>query len=307
MALFGHGFLGRWHAQKAQKSTQANLSLIIEPNEAQHQDLQSLYPETIIAKSIEGHESSFDAALIVTPTSYHFELCEKLIKLGKHVFCEKPITTTKREAEQIKSLLSANQVFQSGHSERCHSFWEDRDVQHWLKAPELSLESFRQSSFKGRATDVDVVQDLMIHDIDLMLWLLGENPNKVEARGFKVRTRHWDHAWARFSFPSGQMVTLHVGRNSGITERRWLANQNRGQLVLDLAEETATFALGDKADLDVRHYERRDHLLVEQEFFYRSILSGEKIFVGIEEGKQAVWLVEKTLEAIETGQALQLS
>lgn len=306
VALFGHGFLGKWHAQKAHALENSKLTVIVEPYEAYHDDIKKLYPEAKVVKSVEGSEDLFDAAIIASPTSYHFELCEKLLKLSKHIFCEKPVTSTYAQAQSLRSLLREEKVFQVGHSERCHQVWEMRErFAPYLEGDSL-IEFTRVAPFKGRATDVDVVQDLMIHDIDLMLWLTDEKPTLVEARGFKIRTDFWDHAWARFHFSSGKTVLITVGRNALEEQRTVQFTHSTGQLLVDLFRGKILESHRTHQEIIEGEYPKRDHLLIEQKAFYQSILKDEEAFVGFEDGKRAVYLVEKTLESIVKGKPVEL-
>lgn len=306
VALFGHGFLGKWHAQKANAIETSVLTLIVEPYEAYHDDIKKLYPNTVVAKSLDGHEHLFDAAIIASPTSYHFDLCEKLLKLSKHVFCEKPVTSTYEQTEKLKKHIREELVFQVGHSERCHQIWEDRErLAPYLEGNSL-IEFTRVAPFKGRATDVDVVQDLMIHDIDLMLWLTDERPLSVEAKGFKIRTDFLDQAWAKFSFASGKTVVINVGRNAVEEQRTVQFTQKSGCLMVDLFRGKLFEASGSETAIFEKDYPKRDHLLMEQTAFYHSILNNEDAFVNFEDGKRAVYLVEKTLESANKGKVVEL-
>lgn len=306
VALFGHGFLGKWHAQKAHSLESSKLTVIVEPYEAYHDDIKKLYPQATVVKSIDGHEDLFDAAIIASPTSYHFELCEKLLKLSKHIFCEKPVTSTFAQAQSLSSHLNEEKIFQVGHSERCHQVWEMHErFGPYLQGDSL-IEFTRVAPFKGRATDVDVVQDLMIHDIDLMLWLTGEKPTQVEARGFKIRTDFWDHAWAKFTFNSGKTVLITVGRNSIEEQRSVQFTHSSGQLLVDLFRGKIVESHAKNDQLNEAQYPKRDHLFIEQQAFYRSILKDEEPFVSFEDGKRAVYLVEKTLESMAKARPVEL-
>lgn len=306
VALFGHGFLGKWHAQKAHAIESSKLTLIVEPYEAYHDDIRKLYPDTLVVRSCDGHEDLFDAAIIASPTSYHYDLCEKLLRLSKHVFCEKPVTSTYAQAQSLRPLLREELVFQVGHSERCHQVWEERaKLAPYLESDSL-IEFTRVAPFKGRATDVDVVQDLMIHDIDLMLWLTDENPVSVEARGFKIRTDYWDHAWAKFHFSSGKTAIITVGRNAVAEQRTVQFTHHTGCLQVDLFRGKTLESSALSETVVEKEYPKRDHLLMEQIAFYQSILRNEEPFVSFEDGRRAVYVVEKTLEAISKGRVVEL-
>lgn len=298
VALFGHGFLGKWHAEKAKGLEESELVLIVEPQGQNHEDLKRRYPETEIVHSWQGHESKFEAALIVTPTSFHFQLCQDLIALGKHIFCEKPVTSTYSEALKLSGELKAGQVFQVGHSERCHKVWEDERLTNIFKSSELLIEVSRQSAFKARATDVDVIQDLMIHDIDLMLWLMGEKPKSLTSLGFKIRTQTWDHVKTQFEFSPQKKVEIHVGRNAACEERYWKLTSKDGQAFVDLLRNEVRFSDNKNDSVIVESYEKRDHLLIEQRSFYHSIQNNNPPMVSLMDGVRAVYLVEESLNSL---------
>lgn len=310
VAVFGHGFLGKWHTQKASVLDSSELVLIVEPNLQLHDQIRQSYPNVQVVESFHAHEDKFEAAVIATPTSIHHQLCKELLNASKHIFCEKPVTSTYADAQELKELKPDHLVFQVGHSERCHPVWERDELWRTFTQGAASFEFSRVAPFKGRATDVDVVQDLMIHDIDLLLWLSGESPTSVNAKGFKIRTEKWDHVEADFFFASGKKARLTVGRNHVAEERRARFINEAGVAEMDLMCEqlkTCTKHAAPGAEgVQLLELEKRDHLLIEQEHFYRSILEHSPAFVGLEEGARAVLLVEKTLESLDKGQSIEL-
>lgn len=311
VAVFGHGFLGKWHAQKAELLKSSELVLIVEPNLNHHDQIKQSYPNAIVAETFHGHENKFEAAIVATPTSIHYGLCCELLKASKHVFCEKPVTSTYDQALELEKLKTEYLVFQVGHSERCHAVWENEQAWRPFTQGAASFEFSRVAPFKGRATDVDVVQDLMIHDIDLMLWLTGEDPISVSAMGFKIRTDKWDHVSADFMFASGKKARITVGRNHVIEERQVRFINNVGAVELDLMSEKVKSCSKECAPgpegVELLELEKRDHLLIEQEHFFRSILEHSPAFVGLLDGAKAVYLVEKTLQSLDQGQSVELS
>lgn len=310
VAIFGHGFLGKWHTQKAKVLESSQLKLIVEPNEKMHQEISETYPDVKVVTDFRGHEDLFEAAIVATPTSIHFDLCLDLLKSEKHVFCEKPVTSTYKQSLELQKILPSYLVFQVGHSERCHEVWEkDQSWRPYLEG-KASLEFTRVAPFKGRATDVDVVQDLMIHDLDLLVWLTGEKPVSVEAKGYKIRTDKWDHAEALYTFASGKKARIIVGRNDVADTRKARFVNDQGVVEIDLAQEkirisSKSSAPGDDG-VELVECQKRDHLLIEQEHFYNSILEHSPAFVGLNEGIQAVYLVEQTLKSMETEQKVEL-
>lgn len=310
VAVFGHGFLGKWHAQKSSLLESSELVLIVEPNADQHNLIQKSHPSVEVVKNFQGHEDKFEAAIIATPTSLHHDICRDLLKASKHVFCEKPMTSTYNQAQELIDMKKEHLVFQVGHSERCHPVWENENLWRPFTKGDASFEFSRIAPFKARATDVDVVQDLMIHDIDLMLWLTEEKPVSVDAKGLKIRTDKWDHVEANFTFPSGKRARLCVGR-AHVTEERQVRFVNEfGAVEFDLMQEKIKCCPKDAPagpeGVQMIQLEKRDHLLIEQEHFFRSILEHSPAFVGIEAGAKAVLLVEKTLESVEKSQKIEL-
>src|SRR5690606_12256678 len=136
--------------------------------------------------------------------STHFELVKYLLDNNKHVFCEKPLCSNDEEARKLKEIASTKDlVIQVGHSERFHEAWEIlRSKFQSLKSP-YTVRINRVAPFKGRATDVDVVQDLGIHDLELVLQLFTEIPVSVSGSGLKIRTKNWDHATLKVELQNG--------------------------------------------------------------------------------------------------------
>jgi len=301
--LIGFGHLGKWHAQKASELEESQLVAVVDPEPTTQEKLKDMGVNCPLYKSLAEVNIEFDSALVVTPTSFHFQICKELIQAGKHVFCEKPMTSTHEEALKIKSLVKENDViFQVGHSERFHSIWERvRERNDFLGGTPL-FQLNRQAPFKGRATDVDVVQDLMIHDIDLLLFLFNEVPTSVKAWGKKMRTHTWDFVQAQFSFSSGAMATIQSGRNHHEEVRELNILNDCGTLHVDLYKKEFKLALSGDPDgrVSCDSYEPRDHLLEEQKAFYQAISRREKAIVDVEDGRKAVYFVDKVLQSLES-------
>ncbi|MCR9203332.1 MAG: Gfo/Idh/MocA family oxidoreductase [Halobacteriovoraceae bacterium] len=310
VVLFGMGHLGKWHAQKIHTISDAEFVGVVDPSPLAEEKLKELGISVPRFDSLEAIDVDFHAAIVATPTSLHHEICKKLISSGKHVFCEKPMTSTYEQALELKELVDNRKIiFQVGHSERFHQVWEEiRSKTEYFKGkPLVSLN--RQAPFKGRATDVDVVQDLMIHDIDILLFLLGETPESVQAFGKKIRTDKWDYSEASFDFASGARATIRVGRNYTREVREFEVLNEAGCLLVDLFGkkyfEANGKATGPDDFVNEESYPARDHLLEEQKLFYRAIKTGEKPFVDIEAGVKAVYIVGKVLESMETEKAIE--
>lgn len=309
-AVIGYGFLGKWHAQKAAQLPAAELKFIVEKFPAAQDAARAAHPTVNVVADLHSVIPEIDAAIVVTPTSLHFEVAKVLLDAGKHVFCEKPLCSTTAQAEQLAQLAKAKGVvLQVGHSERCHQAWEKLRPQFSSLRGPLTIRLDRYAAFKGRATDVDVVQDLMIHDIDLMLWLFGRKVLSVSAWGHKIRTKVWDHVTAQFTLEGGAQATLTMGRNHVHEVRALEVFHETGLVRVDLfANKIQTSPNVDVAPgvfTTEESYPKRDHLLIEQEAFYHAIQTKGAVMVTAQEGVRAVQLVEDVLKSLESGRPVQ--
>ena len=309
VAVIGFGHLGKWHTQKADGLEASELVAIVEPSEKNRLAAKELYPMVKIVSGIDEIIDDIDAGIIVTPTSTHFELTKKLLKAKKHVFCEKPLCSSIEEAESLKEFIG-NQKVQVGHSERCHQAWEILHSDIRDLPAKKTIKITRHAAFKGRATDVDVVQDLMIHDIDLMLYLFGEKPKQLSSIGHKIRTDKWDHVTSHFYFESGMEVIITSGRNHVKEERSLEVMSDAGCILVDLFTnkiyQGSKSAFSDGSYVLEKDYEKRDHLFIEQESFYKAIIKNTEPMVTYSDGVNAVYYVSKVLDSLETKNIVSL-
>lgn len=308
-ALIGYGHLGRWHAQKVDALEESELAAIVEHSVDGRERAKIAHPNALIVSSIEELPETVEAIIIATPTSIHFELCVAAIKRGLHIFCEKPITDKLEDALKIREQMQGKSlVFQAGHSERCHQAWERKgELFAPYLAPGAHIRLDRYAPFKGRATDVDVVNDLMIHDLDLLCYLLGSVPVRLRAQGFKQRTRHYDHAIAELEWDNGTRATITVGRGHVHEVRALEACSSVGLLRVDLMHNKIQIAKGDAEAVEEINYPKRDHLLIEQQAFYRAIRGERETMVTLDDGIAAVRLVDAVLRSLDSGKVVDLS
>jgi len=155
---------------------------------------------------------SIDAAIIVSPTTTHYEIAKKCLKKGKHIFVEKPLTNNSIEAKEIERLANENKVIgQVGFVERYNpAFISCRE---FIKNPKF-IESHRLSDFNPRGTDVSVIMDLMIHDIDIILNIIDSKVKKIDASGVSIISTSPDIANARIEFENGTIANLTSSRIS---------------------------------------------------------------------------------------------
>jgi len=180
-----------------------------------------------------------DAIVIVVPTPAHFAVASEAIDKGKHVFIEKPITTTLEEAEALLDLARQRGVIvQIGHIERFNR--AVRAALPFVSKPRF-IDSERLAPFSPRGSDVAVVLDLMIHDIDLLLTLVGSTAKEIDAVGIPVLTPMLDIANARVTFSSGAVANITSSRISREKKRKIRIFQQSGYLSLDLGAGTGEF------------------------------------------------------------------
>jgi len=313
VALIGYGHLGKWHCEKALNLPTAKLVAIVEPTEDGKKRAQKDHPTLNVVSDIAEIYHTIDAALVVSTTETHFAISKKLLLNGVHVFCEKPLSSTFLQARELADLAKQKSlVLQVGHSERFHHCWElGKEKYPGFFSHPSYVHIKRVAPFKGRATDVDVVQDLMIHDIDLCLSLFTQKPLWVEGLAVKCITKNWDFCKVIFGYENNLRIDIQVGRNA-IKEERYLEITNSsGQLHFDLFNNSIIQASFDKklnrTVNDEISYEKRDHLYLEQKMFYRAILSNESPLVTGEDGANAVFIVEKVLESIQKKERITLT
>jgi len=166
----------------------------------------------IFFKEIDSLINLIDAAVIVSPTTTHFEIAEKCINKGKHIFVEKPLTTNSKEARIINKLAKeGNIIGQVGFVERYNQAFIS--CKEFIDKPKF-IESHRLSDFNPRGTDVSVIMDLMIHDIDIILNINQSKVKKIDASGVSIISSTPDIANARIEFENGCIANLTSSRIS---------------------------------------------------------------------------------------------
>ncbi|MFN2603523.1 MAG: Gfo/Idh/MocA family protein [Gemmatimonadaceae bacterium] len=255
-----------------------------------------------------------DAVTIVVPTSSHFDVAKEALSGGKHVFIEKPITTTLDEADELLAIAAAKgAIVQIGHVERFN-----RAVRAAL--PYVSgarfIESERLATFNPRGSDVAVVLDLMIHDIDLVLTLVGDTAESISAVGVPVLTPMLDIANARVTFTGGAVANITSSRISRERVRKIRIFQHSGYISLDLAAGTGEFfRLREKIDpanppagpIDITSFVDRIKLIapdgeplrLEFESFIAAIHGDGPVLVSGEDGRRALSVALKIVAEIE--------
>jgi predicted dehydrogenase len=302
--VIGYGHLGKWHTQKVlAHSNVAKLVAIVESFPPAILRAKEDHP---LIKVIENYDSiidQFDAAIVVTPTSTHFEIVKDLLVKNKHVFCEKPLCSNYEQVIKLQQLVGSK-VLQVGHSERFHTIWPSliEQLKHVQGPLEITLK--RVASFKGRAVDVNVVQDLMIHDIDLCFYLFNKSIKTIAARGFKIRTSHYDYVRATLGLDDGSVVTIDAGRNSTEEERSLEIIGSFGCIKIDLFRNKYLYATNEifsnNTYVEESSYEKNDHLFEEHRCFYESISQNLAPVVDYAAGAKVVKIIDQVMQALNS-------
>jgi predicted dehydrogenase len=246
VSVIGTGHLGSIHAKLWKSTPHAELIGIFDVDKENALKV-SKENDIKIFNKIEDAILSSDAVTIAAPTSLHFEIAMKCIENKVHCFIEKPITTTHSEAEELISKAKENNVIlQVGHVERFNPAL--MALSEYGLNPRF-IEAHRLSQFKPRAIDVSVILDLMIHDIDIMLWLIKSKVSKIDANGVAVLTDTADIANARITFENGAVANLTASRISANPMRKMRIFQPNAYISIDFGrQDVEVFRILDDKD-----------------------------------------------------------
>lgn len=295
IAVVGAGHLGSIHAKLLAQRTDATLVGIVDPNEAQGRSVAEQHG--VMWYHHLDALPDVDAVVIAAPTTYHHALALRSLERGFHTFIEKPVTATYDEAiELMAAAATTNRVVQVGHVERFNP--AVRAIAPYQLEPKF-IEGHRLAPFKPRAIDVSVVHDLMIHDIDLLLWLTKSEVVSIQATGVAVLTDTPDICNARLTFANGCVANLTASRISAKPMRKLRIFQSDAYISLDLgAGAIEMFRLVDKQIvMDVPTVEPVNAIAEEQRSFIESISNGADPVVTLREGAEAVRIAEQ-IEAL---------
>ena len=237
-AVIGVGYLGRFHAQKYVEAEQCELVGVVDSR----QEARDAVAGELGTRSIADYREllgAVEAVSVVTPTPAHFSIARDFLDSGAHVLVEKPITETPREARELIEIASGRgRILQVGHLERFNS--AILAAEPYLRAPRF-VECHRLAPYRERGTDVNVVLDLMIHDIDIVQTIVGAPVKTIEAIGTPVFSESIDIANARITFTNGCVVNATASRVSLKTERKMrIFAPPDAYLSLDLQQKIVT-------------------------------------------------------------------
>ena len=249
VGVFGVGHLGKFHLNNWKEIKKAELIGFYDPNDEIAWEVANKYQLTRFSDPTQLMDVS-DAVDIVAPTPAHFSLCESAIRKGKHVFVEKPLANTMAEArELVKLVRELNVKLQVGHVERFNPAF--LAVQSMPLNP-LFIEVHRLAQFDPRGTEVSVILDLMIHDIDIILSIVRSEVNNISASGVAVMTETPDIASVRIEFHNGCVANLTSSRISMKKMRKMRLFQKDAYIGIDfLNKKSEIIKLKTPEDLDV--------------------------------------------------------
>lgn len=248
IGVFGVGHLGKFHLNNWKEISGVELVGFYDPNDDIAKEVEEKYGLKRYLNALDLVEH-IDAADIVAPTNHHFALCELAIKKGKHVFVEKPLANTIEEGRQIlKMTKEANVKVQVGHVERFNPAYQA--VKN-LQLKPMFIEVHRLAQFNPRGTEVSVILDLMIHDIDIILSIVKSDVKHISASGVAVMTDTPDIANVRIEFNNGCVANLTSSRISMKKMRKIRLFQKDAYIGIDfLDKKTEIIKLKQDGDED---------------------------------------------------------
>jgi predicted dehydrogenase len=293
IGVAGAGHFGRYHALKVAAAERATLVGIHDHDEERAQTVgwEAGAPHMGLGAML----SQIDALIVATPADTHHEVAAAALRAGKHVLVEKPIASTLEQADELAALATArNLVLQVGHLERFSAAYQAMAAR---TGRPLYIEATRIAPFKPRGTDVSVILDLMIHDLDLILTLIDSPIESVDALGAAVASQHEDIANARIRFVSGAVATITASRISVRTERRMRIFAQDTYVTADFAARKLT-VVGRNAGQRIHGIEGfaaeeiawddHDSLAAEHLAFVASALDGAPVMVDAAAGRRAL-------------------
>ncbi len=297
-AVIGVGYLGKFHADKYAALNNNELIAVVDVDI----DAAQVIADKHGVKALSDYKSllgKVDAVSIAAPTTLHYKIARDFLEHNAHVLIEKPITVTVSEADKLIELAQSNNLLiQVGHLERFNSalLGLDDSLNNRPGQPKF-IESHRLSPFNPRATDVNVVLDLMIHDIDIILDIVKSDIKEMRVSGIKVLTQSTDIANARLEFENGCVANVTASRVSAKTERKMRFFQNNAYISVDFHNHVLKiYKKGDREMYpgipeivgEESTFDNNDALNLEITAFLDSIQNGTPVIVDGKSGRRAL-------------------
>jgi predicted dehydrogenase len=294
VAVVGVGYLGRFHAQKYAHLSGCELVAVVDGRE----EVRNSVAAEVRSRAVADYREllgQVDAVSVVTPTPAHFEIADAFLAAGSHVLVEKPITETPAQARAlIARAAQQRRILQVGHLERFNAAILAAEPH--LRSPRF-IECHRLAPYKERGTDVNVVLDLMIHDIALVQSLAGSEIERIDAIGSPVFSGEIDIANARIRFANGCVANTTASRVSLKTERKLRIFEDAAYISLDLQQKILTLIRKRDAapapgqlpvTIEEANLEQGDALKSEIESFLECIRNDRRPIVSGEDGLRAL-------------------
>jgi len=301
MAVVGTGYFGSYHCEKMSVLPDVRLVAVVDLDAQRAREAAARYG----AEAYSSHRDlagRVDAAVVAVPSQAHHLVAAELLEAGIDVLVEKPLATTLPAAEALCQLAKRHAAcIQVGHLERFNPILQEALDR--LRSPRF-VRMERLGPFPGRGLDVDVVLELMTHDLDILLQLTQAQPTCVRAFGWNVVTSHLDLASARIEFADGLIAEIHASRTSSRRVRAFSVLDEDGLLEVDLAGRRLrrnSFASGRQQTEEVA-LDAGDPLLDQDRSFVDALTNGRKPKVSGQAGSAAVGLAEQILASISASQ-----
>jgi predicted dehydrogenase len=299
VGVIGTGHIGRLHTRILSEIAGQEFACVYDSNQSAAKEVAAQFGVRAAA-TLEDFMASVDAATVATPTPFHFDLGRALLSAGKHVLIEKPITETTEHAEQLVALAqSKGLALQVGHVERYNPVLSALESR--LNHPRF-IESHRLSPYPNRSTEIGVVLDLMIHDLEIVLHLVRSPVVSIDAVGVPVLSKSEDIANARLRFQNGCVANLTVSRVSPERLRKIRVFQEDAYLSLDyMRQEGFVYRL---AEAHLKESSLLSKLFASNESTLVSEFAGRKIMrepVPIEKGEPLKRELADFLECARSG------
>ena len=293
-AVIGVGYLGQFHAENYGQIPEAKLVAVVDTDQPRCAELAEKHKTRAVFDYREILDQ-VDAVSIVVPTCLHYEIAKNFLEHGVHVLLEKPITTTIEEADDLIRIAAEKKVvLQTGHLERFNP--AVIAAEGVLRNPRF-IEATRIGPFKPRGTDVNIVLDLMIHDIDLILTFVGSPVREIRAVGAPVLTDKEDIANVRLEFENGCAANITASRVSFESKRKMQIFQSDAYISIDFQNRKLLVARKEEItpgnpfiSADEKTLEAADAIRDEIRAFLHSIASGAPPKVTGEDGRKALEL-----------------
>jgi predicted dehydrogenase len=300
IAVVGAGYFGSFHCGKIASLDGVQLAAVVDIN----QDRARRMADNYGAQALGSHRDlsgRVKAAVVAVPTSAHHEVAAELLSSGIELLVEKPLATTLSQAEELCRLAAGYTLrLQVGHLERFNPVFLEASKR--IHEPRY-IRMERCGPFPGRGGDVDVVLELMTHDLDILLQLTRAPVAEVAASGWPVITPHLDVATARITFADGLVADLMASRVSLERIRRFQVLDQQGVMEVDLAGgwiRRNSLDAGPGGP-DKLQFDGGDPLLDQDRSFVEILSNGQQPRVGGEAGKATVALASRILECIRAG------